>query len=436
MNANVRAPRARFNPDLRRLFAAQAFSSIGDSLLQIAVVIMVYRITGSATQVAVLYAVMILPATAGMFIGPIIARFPQRSTLIFCDLVRATVLAIAPFLIVSGNLAALYVGLTIVSALGTAFQSSRMTVMADAARGTPLSRVNGFDSTTLMVGQLFGLAAGGGLVVVNYRLALWIDAGTFVVSAAFLARLTVGRAAPGGGRRTNLVRALRDSYAYIVRAPVLSYNIFGNTLFNLGVGIFNSMLVVYCYRELHSGSVGYTAMEISQLVGITLGGLALAYLLRPLRLGTAIFVGNTVTGAAIAALGLVDRVSAAVALGAVLGVANVVATSISRTMLMAASSDEQRPNVMSVRMALGRPVNTLGAALGAALVAWVSAAAVMYVAGLVVVVFAVLGVLIPAVLAFQEQKPGQKPAEKPEQEAWQNPAQPAEEKTIGGVARA
>jgi MFS family permease len=418
------AGRVRFNPDLRRLFTAQAFSSIGDSLLQIAVVILVYRITGSATQVALLYAVMILPATSGMFIGPVITRFPQRSLLIFCDLVRAAVLTVAPFLVVAGNLAALYVGLAVVSALGTAFQSSRMTVMADAARGTSLSRVNGFDSTTLMVGQLFGLAAGGGLVVVNYRLALWIDAATFVVSAAFLARLTVGRQAPGGGRRTDLARALRDSYRYILRSPILSYNIFGNTLFNLGVGIFNSMLVIYCYRELRAGTVGYTAMEIAQLIGITAGGLGLAYLLRPLRLGAAMFAGNAVTGAAIAALGLIDRVSAAVLLGAVIGVANVVATSISRTMLMAGSTDQQRPNVMSVRMALGRPVNTLGAALGAALVAWVSTAAVMYVAGLVVVAFAVLGALIPAVFAFHEQKPDLQQA------------RPAEEKTMGDVAHA
>jgi MFS family permease len=424
MSAGVPARRTRFNSDLRRLFAAQAFSSIGDSLLQIAVVIMIYRITRSAAQVAVLYAVMVLPATSGMVLGPIIARFPQRSLLIVCDLVRAMVLAVAPLLVVSGNLAALYAGLVIVSALGTAFQSSRMTVMATAAHGTPLSRVNGFDSTTVMVGQLCGLAAGGGLVVVNYRWALWIDAGTFVVSAAFLARLTVGRAAPGGGRRTDLVRALRNSYGYIVRTPVLSYNIFGNTLFNLGVGVFNSMLVIYCYRELHGGSAYYTAMEISQLLGITLGGVALAYLLRPLRLGGGMFVGNAVTGVAIAALGLVDRVSAAVVLGAVIGVANVLATSISRTMLMAASNSQQRPNVMSVRMALGRPVNTLGAALGAALVAWVSTAAVRYVAGLVIVAFAVLGLLVPAVRTFREQEEGK------------NAPQRGEEKAVEGAAHA
>lgn len=424
MNADTQARRARFNPDLRRLFAAQAFSSIGDSLMQIAVVIMIYRITGSAAQVAVLYAVMILPATAGMFLGPVIARFPQRSLLIVCDLARAAVLAVAPVLVVSSNLAALYVGLVVVSVLGTAFQSSRMTVMADAAHGTPLSRVNGFDSTTVIVGQILGLAAGGGLVAVDYRWALWIDAATFVVSAAFLARLTVGRTAPGGGRRTDLVRALRDSYGYIARTPVLSYNIFGNTLFNLGVGVFNSMLVIYCYRELHTGSAGYTAMEISQLLGITVGGVALAYLVRPLRLGGSMVVGNAVTGAAIAALGLIDRVSVAVVLGAVVGVANVVATSISRTMLMAASSDQQRPNVMSVRMALGRPVNTLGAALGAGLVAWVSTAAVMYVAGLVIATFAVLGLLVPSVLTFQERK------------ADEDAPQPAQEKAIGGASRA
>lgn len=412
MSVDRLRPRERFNPDLRRLFAAQAFSSIGDSLLQIAVVVMIYRITGSAAQVAVLYAVMILPATAGMFIGPIIARFPQRTLLIFSDVVRAAVLAIAPIFVFSTNLVALYSCLVVVSVLGTVFQSSRMTVMSDAAHGTPLSRVNGFDSTTVIVGQLVGLAAGGGLVIVDYRWALWIDALTFVLSAAFLARLTVGRTAPGGGRRTNLVRALRDSYGYIVRTPVLSYNIFGNTLFNLGVGIFNSMLIIYCYRELNAGSAGFTAMEISQLLGVTLGGVALAYLLKPMRLGASMFVGNAATGAGVAALGLIDWVGPAVVLGALIGVANVVATSISRTMLMEASTDEQRPNVMSVRMALGRPVNTLGAVVGAALVEQVSPAAVMYVAGTVVFAFAALGLFVPSVINYQEEeKRGEKAME-------------------------
>lgn len=402
MSAVATAPRVPFNADLRRLFTAQAFSTVGDSLLQVAVVVMIYKVTGSAAQVAVLYAVMILPATCGLFIGPVIGRFPQRSLLITCDLARAALLALAPLFVAADNLVALYSALVVVSALGTVFYSTRMTVMTDAAQGASLSRVNGFDSTTVIVGQVVGLAAGGGLVVVDYRWALWIDALTFVASAAFLTRLTVGLTAPGGGRRTRLGRALRESYGYIARTPVLSYNIYGNALFNLGVGVFNSMLVVYCFRELDSGTSGYIAIELAQLAGVTAGGMGLAYLLRPVRLGSAMFLGNAVTGVAIAALGLVGHVVAAVVLGVLIGVANVVGTSISRTMLMAGSSDEQRQNVMSVRTAIGRPINTAGAVLGAVLVASISADAVMFVAGAVVCAFAVLGLLIPAVLQFHE----------------------------------
>jgi hypothetical protein len=189
---------------------------------------------------------------------------------------------------------------------------------------------------------------------------------TFVASAAIVAPVTVGaqpiRKAAVEPRRSFL-REIVAGLKYIAASPVLSYNIYGNLLVNFGVGAFNSMLVVYAYSHLHTNNFGYTVLEIAQLVGLSLAGLGMTFVLKGYSKGLLLAGGNLLLGLVITGFALTKSLAVAAVLGFVAGCVNLMSNTVSRTMIMENVSRENRGKVVNVRVALGRPVNTLGATL-------------------------------------------------------------------------
>lgn len=382
----------RLNHDLRALFSAQAVSSVGDNILTIALTISVFTITGSALNVALVYVFTVIPGVLGLFAGPVLERFALKRMMIATDLIRMVLTALVPFLLTS-SLTALYVVVFLVNLLSIMFQSARLSVLPEAAGESDLNQVNSLDLTMLLVGGVVGFAFGGALSALDYRVAFWIDSATFLASALILWRLRVGRH-PLADRTSwrSFWPDLASGYRYIAREPVLSYNVYGNTLLNFGVGIFNPMLVVYCYEQLHSDNYGYTALEVAQLVGLFLAGTFTALFTRTRAAGRVMVSANLALGLLVAALAVVSSIYVAAVLVFAAGAANVVSNSLSRTMLMERASVEHRTKVINARMTLGRPVNTLGALFAGLLIdrANFTVSAIIAVGGAFIVVYALL----------------------------------------------
>jgi MFS family permease len=92
-------------PEFRRLFLAHAISRAGDAFNTVALVVLVFRLTGSGLGVAGTVAFEVVPI---LLLGPIAGlasdRFPRRSVMIVADLARA---ALAALLVVSHSSVAL-----------------------------------------------------------------------------------------------------------------------------------------------------------------------------------------------------------------------------------------------------------------------------------------------------------------------------------------
>ena len=182
--------------EFRALWLAEAQSIAGDQLAKVALMILVYNRTGSAWWAAAVYALTFLPALAGgLGLSQLADAYPRRTVMVVSYLIQA---ALVGLMAIPGMpiwaLCVLVVGVTLVhSPALAAQQSTSREVFTDDALYLRSQDLRGITTNTLM---LLGLAGGGLLVVgIGTSWALAIDALTFAISAAVVARWVVNRPA-------------------------------------------------------------------------------------------------------------------------------------------------------------------------------------------------------------------------------------------------
>jgi MFS family permease len=200
--------------EFRVLLLAQSQSRVGDQLARVALAVLVFSQTSSATLTALVYALTYLPPllTAPLLSG-LADRYPRRTVMVIVDLVRAGLVAIMaipglPLLAV----AALLVVLTCPQPLFSAARNATIPAILTGDRfPVGMSVVN----TTDYVAQIAGFTIGGTVVALlgGPHVALGIDAITYLASAGLIRR-GIGPHLPAGARSA----AVRSETGQSVRA--------------------------------------------------------------------------------------------------------------------------------------------------------------------------------------------------------------------------
>ncbi len=116
----------------RRLFAAQTISRWGDTVNTVAVVVLVFRLTGSGAGVSGAVIAEIVPVLLAPVAGAVVDRLPRIRVMVAADLWRTALAAVLP--LVDHHLAAVYAIAFGLSA-GTGVLQSRLRVGAAGHRG-------------------------------------------------------------------------------------------------------------------------------------------------------------------------------------------------------------------------------------------------------------------------------------------------------------
>ncbi|MDP9389189.1 MAG: MFS transporter, partial [Actinomycetota bacterium] len=181
----------------RRLFVAATVSRWGDTFSSIALVVLVYRLTGSGLKVGVTVAFEIAPVLLfGFLAGAVVDRLPRRRVMVAADLGRAAIaLALAAF---GHSLPVIYVAAFGLSALTVFFSPAAASVVPALVEPDELVGANAGLWSAAVVSQVALAPAAGALVAgVGPEVAFVVNAASFVVSAAVLAGLELpARPAP------------------------------------------------------------------------------------------------------------------------------------------------------------------------------------------------------------------------------------------------
>jgi MFS family permease len=274
----------------RLLFAGQAVSLLGDSMVNVSLAFAVIGLGGSAADMGLVFSARSLALVGCLLAGGVVAdRLPRRTVLIGADLVRlASQGALAATLIAGEPGMWVLAALSAVTGAATGFFNPASTgFLPSVVSPEGLQQANALRGLSSSVGRIAGPIAAGVLVAtVGAGWALAVDAATFAVSAAFLSGIRLPRqvAAP----RSSFLADLRDGWqAFRSRTWLWSFvawAAFGNLLY----GCWAIVGPLVAERDLGGVTAWATIIAASGAGGFAGGVIALhASPRRPLVFATA-----------------------------------------------------------------------------------------------------------------------------------------------------
>ncbi len=185
-----------------RFYVGQTFSYLGDGLRTLAIPLLVFRLTGSATAIGWTWGLEFLPyAVVSLIAGSLGDRVDRRRLMLTCDMVRFTVMSLFSVLFATGHLTIpmIYAGVVLLAIGGSMFLGAQTASIpyllgTDRAKGAVAALQATEQSVNLVAppigGALFGLL--GALP------ALAINALTYLTSQVAIAGVpTFGPENPG-----------------------------------------------------------------------------------------------------------------------------------------------------------------------------------------------------------------------------------------------
>jgi MFS family permease len=255
----------------RLLFLSTLASSFGSLLAAIALAIDVKDRTDSAIWVGAVLVVEFLPVViVGLTLGPLLDRLKRRDLMVAADLLRVAVFCALPF----ATNAAEIVALALVAGLATGF--FRPAVYAGVPNlFTPeeLPDANALLQTVENVSWAAGPVLGGLLTAAaGPHAAYWINAASFLVSAAFVARIPVRLLQSSTALSRGHWTDLREGFSAALRSrPVLAV-LLGWGIASLGAGGITVSEVFFAKNTLHAGDFGYGLLYGGIGTGLVIGG--------------------------------------------------------------------------------------------------------------------------------------------------------------------
>jgi MFS family permease len=394
--------RARLGRDFWFYFSGQAVSQLGGSFTTFALPLLVFKLTHSATNLALTTAAEFVPYLLfGLLLGAVVDRFDRKRLMLGSDIAQAFVIAVIPVLAISGSLrvADIYAVTFVQSTLGIIFNCGEFAAIPSLVGERELVTANARIMATNNAGQILGPALAGALVAfVPVAGLLFVDAGSFLVSSGCLAliRRSFNAATPARHRAGSAIRALladvREGLAYVWSNPVLRSISIMMALINLVAATADSQLVLFARRALDA-----TNSEIGFLYAAGAAGIVTVSLVAgPIRrrvsfavtaLGALVLAGLTMT-----AMALAGSYAAALVLWAASSGFGMLLNINTVALRQAIVPPRLYGRVVSVAQVLAWSAIPLGSLAGAAAI---------NLSGSVVGVYAVIGGLIAAIaLAF------------------------------------
>jgi len=176
--------------EFRLLFAGRAISSLGDRVVPVALAFAVLDLTGSVTDLGLIFAAQTLPLLAFVLVGGVWAdRLPRQLVMLASDGVRALAQGLSAALLLSGSahvweLAALQALYGVAEAF---FVPASTAIVPQTVAAGELQQANALLGLTGNLAAVLGPALAGVIVATaGPGWGLAADAATFIASGAFL----------------------------------------------------------------------------------------------------------------------------------------------------------------------------------------------------------------------------------------------------------
>ena len=384
-----------------KFWVGQTISNLGTSFTQFALPLLVFKLTGSALNLAITTAATFLPYLLfGLVIGAWVDRVDRKRLMIATDLARAAVIASIPLLASIDRLSVewIYLVTFVSTTLSICFASAEFSAipsLVPSGDGQAIVTANGRIQASYSAAAVVGPLLAGALVAfISVPLLLVVDATSFLVSALSLGliRISFNVAQPREkkGIREDVVEGLR----YVLSHPVLRnisammalVNLVGTTAF--------AQLVFFGKERLHATDAEIGILFAADSLGVVVLSLAAGPLRKRWRFSTVALGALMLSGALTMVMAAVPVYWVAVPLWATISGLGILFNINTGSLRQAIVPNHLLGRVISVAMVLAWSAIPVGAFLGGLAIEWTHNVALVY------AVVGALTVLIPFAFSF------------------------------------
>jgi len=392
------------NRSFTLLWIAQLVSTAGSALTSLAAGILVLRVTHSVALVGVMLMATAAPSLlVGLVAGVFVDRWPRKAIMVTADLARSVIVFLIPLLVLPAFLnlgvAWLYVMVALSSAITQFFDPANDSVLPEIASEEELAAANSLMSISSFGSTAIGFAAAGLIAgTADIEWAFWIDAASFVLSAACISLVRIGHVPPEEDTSVSIVwRNLVAGGRFLFSTPILRSLLTVSIPVYLSFGLWNTLLLPFAKGPLHAGDFEYGLQEGLTSVGFVIGSLLMANVADRWREGQWLSISFFFMGVVGVAYGLSSNIWIAIGLVMLTGFFNSPSSIARRLIIQRNTPRDYRGRVNSAFFVSRDVVFLVGMGLGGLAdvinirVLVVGASLILVAAGLLVLVMPGLG---------------------------------------------
>jgi len=254
----------------KRLLAGQAVSSLGDWVATLAFIAAAFALShGNQTAVAVVLVLRLVPPIFAAPVGGVLAdRLSRRTIMVACDISRAALIAVVPFV----NLPSLYVIAFVHESISLFFLPARDASIPGLVPEGSLEQANGLILASSYGSIPLAAALFGGLRLVASHVpggvpfahmfqdhptsfAFFFDSATFLFSASMIAGLHLEQKRTE--QHAELLSDILEGFRYVMGHPALRAMAYGLVVSMFGGGVLFAVGIGYVRQTLGGSDVAF-----------------------------------------------------------------------------------------------------------------------------------------------------------------------------------
>lgn len=313
------------NRALRWLWLGQSTSDIGDSFFELAVSWVVYTVSNSALQSAVIQVVWHLSDIIfGPFSGVAADRWDRRTLMIVTNLLAFAITGLVALLMFTyGSVppVVLFLAVFLLNSTMIFFATAHFAVLPSVVEPKLLATASGvFSTVQQLIGLVSGPLAGICIALLGSAWAVAFDACSFLVAAVCVVAARLPRQTPapepaGIADQFSVVRSIADGWRAIADQPVLKALVWLSLLLNVA-SFTGPLWPALVKQQLGGGAFELGLLSTSAVIGGIVGGAAAGALERHFGAGWLVIGGWVAVG--LCRLGVALSTSFAVTAGLML----------------------------------------------------------------------------------------------------------------------
>jgi len=445
--------RLALNGSFGALWAGQIVSLFGDRIHQLTLAGVVYLSTGSAFAVSMIFVAAFVPNLVfSPLAGTLVDRWDHKEVLVVSDLLRAAAVLLIPIAAVT-NILIVYPLVFLITSISIFFRPARVAILPRIVDRSDLLTAN----SALWVGETFADIIGYPIAALFVTalgaalpIAFWLDAATYVASAALLSTIVVRAVdrssdepapeethapdtdpmaiatmdpgetadllaaitpdhatAPSAdaldevddGSRLGFFGELKAGYRFLRGEPTLFANTIQASVAQMTVGVLTGLMLPYTVAMFGKDQslAAWAFIDTGIGAGNLIGGFVIGLIGSRFMKGRMIIAGYAIWGLLTVFLALTGNLGLAIGIGFGSGIANMIFLIPSQTLFQERTPARLMGRVVGFRFALVFGATTAATVVGGVLTDVVGPTPVIALFGLITTAAGLAGLLVRAI---------------------------------------